>query len=406
MLIYSTERVMRMAKINFILQGRDELENHKNSIVSILSKKKMVNVLISVAFARSEGVSLIKREIKSAVEDEVNVDVFVGIRNGITSKQALKKLFKYGVNLYVVDTGRSGLLFHPKVYMVECKNKAFAVVGSANLTNGGLLSNIEASSIIELNKNDDDDEIFIQDTLESFKNLFLDYPENVYKIDSINQIEDLYEEGKLIDEKTEVRNRVCGSNTKGNEDITPVIELKTEKPKKKKKKEEKEADKSLKNINVITVDKSDLVGVTLTEVWRSKGLEERDLNVPSGSTANVTGSMTLKKGEYSEIDHRHYFREEVFNNLNWEHSSKQYPYLEYAYATFYIIIEGVNYGEYTLKLKHDPRTDTKSYKQYNAMTHLQWGDAKNIIRNRNLLKEKMIIYKIDNNHNKFVIIIE
>lgn len=398
-----------MAKVDLILQGKDKNENHKNLVKLILSKGNIKKVLISVAFARSEGVSLIKKELENAINNGAEINVFVGVRNGVTSKQALKKLFNCNVNLYIVDTGKNGLLFHPKIYMVDCEDKSFAVVGSANLTNGGLLSNIEASSFLELNRNDSNDYKFIQNTLEVFDNLAKEHPQNIYRIRRKDEIEELYEEGKLIDEKTEIKTSFYGSNLTENKSVTPIIKLKTEKPKKKKKKVEEilnEKNKSKNNKEVVTLDKSDLIGVTLTEIWRSKKLTERDLNIPSGSNSNVTGSMTLKKGEYSEIDQRHYFRENVFNNLKWKNSNDKKPYLEYAYAKFYIIIEGVNYGEYKLKLKHDPRTDIKSYEQKNAMTHLLWKNAKHIIRNRNLLDKKMRIYKVENIQNKFVIKIQ
>ena len=194
-----------MAKVDLILQGKDKNENHKNLVKLILSKGNIKKVLISVAFARSEGVSLIKKELENAINNGAEINVFVGVRNGVTSKQALKKLFNCNVNLYIVDTGKNGLLFHPKIYMVDCEDKSFAVVGSANLTNGGLLSNIEASSFLELNRNDSNDYKFIQNTLEVFDNLAKEHPQNIYRIRRKDEIEELYEEGKLIDEKTEIK---------------------------------------------------------------------------------------------------------------------------------------------------------------------------------------------------------
>lgn len=39
--------------------------------------------------------------------------------------------------------------------------------------------------------------------------------------------------------------------------------------------------------------------------------------IQKGNNTNPTGLMLFKKGAYQDIDHRHYFRDEVFNGLDW-----------------------------------------------------------------------------------------
>jgi hypothetical protein len=120
-------------------------------------------------------------------------------------------------------------------------------------------------------------------------------------------------------------------------------------------------------------------------VWRSKGLSERDLNVPQGANTNATGSMGLKKGAWKDsIDHRHYFRDDVFSSLKWQQDPKT-PTREVATGLFEIWVDGKLMGETDLILSHNTNTASISYEQLNEMTHLRWGDAKSWISNPALL---------------------
>ncbi|WP_233594275.1 hypothetical protein, partial [Pseudomonas syringae group genomosp. 3] len=76
---------------------------------------------------------------------------------------------------------------------------------------------------------------------------------------------------------------------------------------------------------------------------------------------NPTGSMGMKKGLMDDtVDHRHYFYDHVFNQLEWR-DSRTVGKLD-ALALFHLVIKGVNRGSYSLTVNHDTRTDTPSYK--------------------------------------------
>jgi HKD family nuclease len=81
------------------------------------------------------GVQQIEAVLRSHAD---RVTVFAGIRNDITSQQGLALLHDIGVKLYTVDTGSRAVIFHPKLYLVRGRTNARFVVGSANLTLGGL----------------------------------------------------------------------------------------------------------------------------------------------------------------------------------------------------------------------------------------------------------------------------
>lgn len=399
-----------MANVRFLMQGMNADFNHKKAIENLLTLENTNRIIISTAFLTSEGVYLLKDSLQAAND---KITAYIGIRNGITSKQGFENLFELGIETYAVDTGSSRFIFHPKAFLSVNPHKAITIVGSANLTYGGLVNNLESSSITELDmENNADDKQYVQNFINVFADLKADFPDNVIRIVNKETIQNLFEEGKLIDESESKRISSVGKNKHGDE-VTPVMLLKREKvalPAKVKKKIIKRNAHPQQTIGQTEVLDQAIVilenkSMQLREVWVSKELKERDLNVPTGDKTNVTGSMLLKKGQY-DIDQQTYFRDEVFNHLKWSNKPDKERHFEYAIAKFHFIIEGINYGEYELELKHDTRTDTKTYEQRQPMTHLLWGNAKKLIANRNLLEKHLTLYQVLESPNEFLIEIQ
>lgn len=98
-------------------------------------------------------------------------------------------------------------------------------------------------------------------------------------------------------------------------------------------------------------------GVEYELVWESKELERSDLNIPDGANTNVKGSISLDKGRLpAEVDHRHYFREEVFAGLSWQPRGKT---VEEAYAKCHLVLKGISHGEFDVPISHTMGTDSK-----------------------------------------------
>lgn len=105
--------------------------------------------------------------------------------------------------------------------------------------------------------------------------------------------------------------------------------------------------------------------------------------------------MLFTKGAMEHIDQRHYFRDEVFGHLDWQADSRT-PHYERTSARFDIIIAGVEYGRYELRISHNTRTDSKAYRQRNSMTQLHWGDARRLVARTDLLERTIYLYKSEN----------
>ena len=349
-------------------------------------------VIFNVAFVKTSGIYLLYDGLKQINKKGT---IFAGIRNNITSIQAVFKLIDIGVNLYLVDTGSANIVFHPKLYVFEFSNCYKIIIGSANLTGGGLNSNIELSTLLTFNKPDLSINNFIKELVSIPENL----KNNILKINNKKEAFLLFKRGLLIDERISSDN-ISGEKNKLNKknDDTPRIKLQNKHiaiPKVKMKRKIKPSGA------LNTPSFKDWI-----LVWESKELKERDLNIPSGENTNPTGSMLFKKGNFDDIDQRLYFRNNVFNDLNWLKDPKT-AHHERSIASFHFLIRGLYYGIFDLKLSHNTDTNSKSYRQSNSMTQIHWGEqAKKFIADSNLLGETMELYKSNFTPSQFLIKID
>ena len=181
-------------------------------------------VVLSVAFVSESGVQQIEAKLKG---HGAQLRVFAGIRNDITSHQGLARLHSIpGSTLYVVDTGARNVLFHPKLYLVRGKARARLVIGSANLTLGGLNNNIEAGMMLDFDLDDDADTAVvdgIEATLVASRRVSFSCCEGRRR----PELDELLASGRLIDEMALPPPRPRPAvGAAGADDAIPPIKLK------------------------------------------------------------------------------------------------------------------------------------------------------------------------------------
>ena len=384
-----------MAVVKYLLQGIDPARNHEDRIKELLNPAHNYDrVAIYSAFNRSGSVVAIKDELETYGK---KATVIIGVRNGSTSKQGLTALFDTGIDLYVVDTGSPMAIFHPKTFVGINNKEGFAnvIIGSPNFTPGGFRRNIENSCMITLDLSNPADKQFVDSFLDDQNSLLTTFDEdNVIHVTSQVIIDDLLEEGRIVDEANTGYVTNVGASKNGTK---PIKKMKI----RSKSTPQGSAGKTSTPQNGAVI-LSGANAVNLKEVWKSGPLSERDLTIPKGANTNPTGSMLLKKGKY-DIDFQTYFRNTVFKDLSWTKRNPKKTYFEYADAKFHFIIDGIEYPAYSLTVHFDTRTDTASYKQSNGTTHLHWGEAKTLVKNRNLLGKTLFLYQIEGKNDEFVI---
>ncbi|WP_416417552.1 hypothetical protein [Paenarthrobacter aromaticivorans] len=120
-----------------------------NRLIELLDSQSYHTLNIMVAFAKNSGVLRIKNALENFRLHGGTVNVYVGIDMDGTSYEALTALLLNTDNLYVVHS-ESGQTFHTKIYQLIGMDNGLVVVGSHNLTGGGLWTNFESSLLVPI----------------------------------------------------------------------------------------------------------------------------------------------------------------------------------------------------------------------------------------------------------------
>jgi len=157
-------------------------ENHLTEI--LLEIDKSDEVTICIAFLKISGLIFLLDKLITLKD---RTTFYVGKDFYITEPKALSKLYNLGFKVFI--TNEKGITYHPKIYYLKNKESIVALVGSSNLTSGGLKTNIETSVKLCF---DSDSNFDIQ-----FKELFKHFESKSTLINSQEIISD-YEKRYLI----------------------------------------------------------------------------------------------------------------------------------------------------------------------------------------------------------------
>jgi HKD family nuclease len=120
----------------------------------------------AVAFAKLSGVQILEEPLRRFSQNGGYVRIAIGIDQFGTSSEALAKLFDSvgsSGQIWINHDSRPYITFHPKIYLFEGMDTALVIIGSGNLTQGGLQTNDEASSINILDLSNSDDQSILNE---------------------------------------------------------------------------------------------------------------------------------------------------------------------------------------------------------------------------------------------------
>ncbi len=117
-----------------------------------LGSNEWTSFRAAIAFVKVSGVAHLEQAL-AAFSQRAHVCLSIGVSLRGTSKEGLERLAAaIGSKGEVwIFFNEKGLTFHPKMYLFSNPEQASLVVGSGNLTEGGLFDNYEASLEIPLN---------------------------------------------------------------------------------------------------------------------------------------------------------------------------------------------------------------------------------------------------------------
>jgi len=380
-----------------ILQGLTK-RTHADALKEMFGGD-VARAIVSVAFVSESGVELVEPLLQPHA---ANVIVFAGIRNEITSAQALKKLLATGVSLFAVDTGSRSLLFHPKLYYVRGADGAKLSVGSANLTLGGLNNNVEAGLLLGLSPDDEVDTVFGAELEALFDGLAAAHPENVIPIPDDAAVDALLAAGRVVDETLRPPPRPATVAKPGSTDPTPRMKMAPPPIYRKKAAAAPVAPAAAPAASPLPAAAAATVEPDLQLVWESKPLTRRSLGIPTGPNSNPTGSTTLGSGTFDHIDRVTYFRNQLFGHLLWAKKGT----IETAEQAFDLVIKGVLLGTFPLTLRHSLTRAAAAPVDHNSPSGLSWNQARPLVAREDLLGRTMRIWQSTVDTSKFRIDID
>ncbi|MFZ4797792.1 MAG: phospholipase D-like domain-containing protein [Bacteroidia bacterium] len=118
--------------------SNNEKRNHKTEILNAIQLAE--EITICTAFLKFSG---LKSLLELINQKKTKVTFFVGTNFYQTEPSALKQLFNDGHTIYL--NREKSPTFHPKIFLFRTQNEVKIFIGSANLTSGGLETNIETS---------------------------------------------------------------------------------------------------------------------------------------------------------------------------------------------------------------------------------------------------------------------
>lgn len=172
-----------------------------NRLIELLDSPDFHTLNIVVAFAKNSGVLRIKNSLEKFRERGGIVNAYVGIDLGGTSYEALKALLLHVDSLNVVHSERSQT-FHAKIYQFLGNDQGLIIVGSHNLTGGGLWTNFESSVHIPIDGSNEN-EVEILSGLDTYIGQLTSLNDSFMPITSQDDIETLLQNGYIFKEVAE-----------------------------------------------------------------------------------------------------------------------------------------------------------------------------------------------------------
>jgi HKD family nuclease len=381
-------------EINILGQGYEV--NSENSVgnwlIKFFADIEFNSFTCISAFTSQAAIIGLSQHITNAKKHLKTITIVTGIDQNGTSKEALEELLNLKINAYVFYQP-SSTIFHPKIYLFEGEAKSELIIGSSNLTATGLFTNVETSLHISIDNKSKTDINVISQLKDYFNGIFNFSDPNLKNLNQ-EMIDDLVKAKIVLKDADQraVHDKSATAQSKEEESI--VLKIFPKRALAKIPNEFRKARIPIIKIAVPIASVRNNASKQGELVWESGRLTERDLNIPSGTNTNPTGSMLFKKGKMKDIDQRHYFRDTVFALLEWSMDSKpRSMHLERAHATFQIYVDGINKGSFKLSITHNTRTETSSYKQKNSMTQLSWGEAKKVIAKGSLIGKSANLFR-------------
>jgi HKD family nuclease len=158
-------------RLRFLNQTWDGAGNRTGDrIIDLLSSNQpsFSKFFMSVAWVKETGLAHLLPHLDTFRKAGSKAIAVVGIDTAGTSIQGLEGLLNSCDEVWVFDNPRPEATFHPKMYSFIGSQEATVLLGSSNLTGGGLFTNYEATLEIQLNLKTKGDQGLLDTIMEAY----------------------------------------------------------------------------------------------------------------------------------------------------------------------------------------------------------------------------------------------
>lgn len=366
-------------KVRFVVQPYDDGEDLRDFLEAVAADASLDTMRIIVAWTKRSGLTRVAKDVKAIRDRGGRIVAVVGVSEGGATKQGLQGLLDAVDEAGVFhDAGRT---FHPKVYLATGVSHALLLVGSHNLTAGGVAWNYEAGLWCELDLSAAADRQVVDDVIAYFDRLRADT--GVFKaLDSATLAAILADPTLLIQDEDTARRRKPTTDIDAPEDsdssepgtrvepTTPVFGKSAESKRKAPVAPSKTPAKAPPRVAAPTTGAvpGSRVALTVQKRW-FKELDGTAAQQPPSPTTNPTGNLRLSQESFS-IDHTTYFRDVFFDGLGWTPHATTTG-MEELWLAWEVSVAGDYLGAVDLRVSHQP---SRVSGQGNVPTVLHWGN--------------------------------
>jgi hypothetical protein len=331
----------------------------------------------AVAWAKRSGLSQLQESTQLFRERGGVASVIIGIDEGGATKQGLELALETFDDVYIFHD-QSSRTYHPKVYLLHLEDYARLIVGSNNMTAGGLFNNYEATLVCDLDLTLEEDQRLHQQVSTWFEVLRSD---QVCKPLTTELLDSLISDPsyRIGDEDRPNRNRpqeredydgvtfldlqpnIFGTSSSPKRGLAPRIRRPTPRGERRERPE------------TPVPSHTDAPRGESLRWW--KRMSAADAQHPANPSTNPTGSLKLTQAGH-DIDQTTFFRYTMFGDANWASEQRSRGVLEEAVVPIDVVVEGTSQGRMNFKVDH---AEYRVAGQGNVSTWLHWGDLREVL---------------------------
>jgi PLD-like domain len=369
-----------------VVQPFDDGTDLRDFFHAVASGTDFMTLRIVVAWAKRSGMRRAAGDLGAVRDRGGKVLAIVGVSEGGATEQGLNALLNQTDESHVFhDAGRT---FHPKVYLAEADDRALLLVGSNNLTAGGLAWNYEAGLWCELDLGVEAERRVRDDVVAYFERLKADAAVCL-PLDTTTLASMVADTGLIIQNEDSVRRAEkpepdAPEDTDSNEPLddepVPHVFGKSSLPKRKAPAvvpltpRKAPARKVVPPVGAVFGSPAER---EIVKRW-FKQMNRSDAQQRPNPNTNPTGVLRLSQEDFA-IDHTRYFHEVFFAGSEWTPTARDAS-IDELWLPMQTVVDGEYLGDVNIRISYGAK---RIADQGNVSTVLHWGDLALRMRENN-----------------------